>query len=124
MKKLYGKIRLFALLCLAALGVLGQEEQSNCASHLVQPNDSKIRFNGVLYSQITEKEAELHRYFDDFYKNGFDGSIELTRARTQRGISISFKTKSHTVPESVSMWETLPKDTQLGTVPLSRSRAR
>ncbi|MEO9513623.1 MAG: SGNH/GDSL hydrolase family protein [Flavobacteriaceae bacterium] len=83
------------MLCLSAPSVFGQEAQSSFGTSIhIKPNDSALHFNGVLYSHITEKEAELHRYTEDFFKNGFDGTIEVTRARTQPGISISFKTNS------------------------------
>lgn len=95
MKELNFKIGLFILLCFVTLGGLGQEEHTNFGtSTYIKPNDSKIRFNGVLNARITEKEAELHRYTEGFFKNGFDGTIEITRARTQPGISVSFKTDS------------------------------
>ena len=95
MKELYVKTSLFVLLCLFTLSVVGQKEQSNFgASTYIKPNDGRMRFNGVLYSRITENEAELHRYTEEFLNNGIDGTIEVTRARTQPGISMSFKTNS------------------------------
>lgn len=87
---------LFILLyCLSSINVIGQEGEFGFGtSTYIKPNDSNMRFSGVLYSLITEQEAELHRYSEEFLTNGFDGTIETTRARTQPGISVSFKTNS------------------------------
>ncbi len=86
---------LFVLFCFLTRSVLGQEEQSSFGiSTHIKPNDGRIHFNGVLNARITDKEAELHRYTEEFFNNGFDGTIEVTRARTQPGISLSFKTNS------------------------------
>ena len=60
----------------------------------IAPNNGNIRYNGQLYSIISEKQAELHRYSKDYLTNGMDGTINLSKARTQPGISISFKTNS------------------------------
>jgi hypothetical protein len=53
-----------------------------------------LRYNGVLHSIITEAQAELHRYSADYFKNGMDGTLRLSKARTQPGVSIGFKTDS------------------------------
>ncbi len=88
------KISLLVLLSLYAKIVSAQETSDFGKSTFIKPNDSEIRYNGALYSLVTETEAELHRYTEDFFNNGFDGTLEITRARTQPGISIGFKTNS------------------------------
>lgn len=60
----------------------------------ITPDNANLRYNGVLYSIVTEAEAELHRYSEDYLKHGMDGTVSLEKARTQPGISISFKSNS------------------------------
>lgn len=88
------KISLLVLLSLYAIIEAAQEMSDFGKSAFIKPNDIDIRYNGTLYSLLTETAAELHRYTKDFYDNGFDGTLEITRSRTQPGISISFKTNS------------------------------
>lgn len=85
---------LMVVFCCNTIDASAQEKADFELSTLVSPDDSKIRFNGVLHSVITSKEAMLYRYTESFYENGFDGTLEITRSRTQPGISISFKTNS------------------------------
>lgn len=92
LNKIY--ISLLVLLFWYANSVSAQEMPDFGKSTFIKPNDSEIRYNGTLYSLVTESEAVLHRYTEDFYDNGFDGTLEITRARTQPGISMSFKTNS------------------------------
>jgi lysophospholipase L1-like esterase len=61
---------------------------------LIHPNHSKLRYNGALRTVATEAVAELDRYSEDYYLNGMDGTVNLSKARTQPGVSISFKTDS------------------------------
>ncbi|MBP1841226.1 SGNH/GDSL hydrolase family protein [Formosa algae] len=88
------KISLLLVFCSAIFMVSAQEQSNFRESNFIKPNDRALRFNGVLFSKVTESEAELHRYTEDFFNSGFDGTLEITRARTQPGISISFKTNS------------------------------
>ena len=87
-KGIIPKSYLFLLLC---LGIFQSCVQGD---HSVSTDNSKLRYNGKLYSIVTEKQAELHRYSEDYLNNGMDGTINPVKARTQPGISISFKTNS------------------------------
>jgi len=104
MKKMTFKICLYILICLFthqsfAQGVVSSVEkevttEKNENINLILPNNDKIRYNGELYSVVTETHADLYRYSKDYFDNGMDGTLRLARARTQPGISISFKTNS------------------------------
>lgn len=77
----------------SALGKKGTRELNDNVN-LIRPNNDKIVYNGVLFSFITDTQAELYRYSKDYFDFGMDGTIDLTKARTQPGVSISFKTNS------------------------------
>lgn len=104
MKKYTSKSSLYVLLSFIALQSFGQGDAiisgtetiswENYTNNILAPNNSKLRYNGTLYSLVTETEAELHRYSEDYFIHGMDGTINLPKARTQAGISVSFKTNS------------------------------
>lgn len=67
---------------------------NDVGKNFITPDDSKLRYNGTLYEIITKDYAELYRYSEDYLKNGMDGTINPLKARTQPGVSVSFKTNS------------------------------
>lgn len=89
------KISSFAILALLFFQALAQE--GNTPTQLdtqIAPDHPNIRYNGTLYSIVTEKQAELHRYSKDYFENGMDGTLNEKKARTQPGVSLSIKTNS------------------------------
>lgn len=68
--------------------------KSNTSQTFISPSNSNFRYNGILHKVITEEYAELYRYSEDYLDNGMDGTINPLKARTQAGVSISFKTNS------------------------------
>ncbi|MRT93797.1 SGNH/GDSL hydrolase family protein [Ancylomarina sp. 16SWW S1-10-2] len=104
MKKLIIKYSFYILPILFTLQSFAQGDVSSVGKkvttelndnvNLIRPNNDKIAYNGVLFSVVTETQAELHRYSKDYFDFGMDGTIDLTKARTQPGVSISFKTNS------------------------------
>ena len=107
MKNMTFKTYLYILFCLCTLQSFAQGAASsdgneaitagNDSINLILPSNGKIRYNGELYSVITESQAELYRYSKDYFDNGMDGTLRFDRARTQPGVSISFKTNSPVV---------------------------
>ncbi|MCF7569349.1 SGNH/GDSL hydrolase family protein [Sabulilitoribacter arenilitoris] len=104
MKKITIKSYLYILFSLFTLQSFAQGDVSttgtkaklgeNNIKNLIAPNNGKLIYNGVLFSLVTETQAELYRYSEDYFNKGMDGTLNLKKARTQPGISISFKTNS------------------------------
>lgn len=75
-------------------------------TYRVAPDNTNIRYSGVVSSTITEASAELLRFTSAFLNIPAQGrKFDPVRARTQSGITISFKTNSSLIKMNFSELE-------------------
>ncbi|GAB1416056.1 hypothetical protein MASR2M117_14620 [Paludibacter sp.] len=75
-------------------------------TYRIAPNNTNIRYSGVVNSTISETTAELLRFTSDFLNiPAQERKFDSVRARTQSGITISFKTNSPLIKMNFSELE-------------------
>lgn len=79
---------------ICAGGDTGIKPNTLCHIHRVAPDDPDIRYSGAIHAAISETAAELLRFTPAFLELQPQGKWSKTNARTQSGITISFKTNS------------------------------
>ncbi|TLX72768.1 hypothetical protein E9993_16630 [Labilibacter sediminis] len=86
---------------ICAGGNTGIVSNSFCPATQITPDNANIRYDGVLYKNVTNTYAELYRFTQgyvasDVYEplDQFYGPHQAKGSRTQSGISLVFKTNS------------------------------
>lgn len=92
---------------ICAGGLTGIVPGEYCDRTWISPDDPSIRYNGIAESEVNESRAVLRRFTEAYIQTGV--GFGQSKARTQSGVSISFKTSS---PVVALYFEPLPDSDQ------------